>query len=382
MMGMYADRNLSKQGKRFTHGFLETVSAFADIVIFFKIGMSAFSTQIYDSDLHFGLASLFLCLAGRAFHIFPLSYVLNWSRVQKIPFNHQVIMWHSGLRGAIAFSLALGMETHQKKKIVFATMFIALSTVFGFGCTTSKMLKIMKVETGIDASDNSCFSIHGKKRKGLLHIHKSYLRPFLLKREVLEEKLEQKIADYHNDETITTLRRFHPELEISARGPVFGNNEENRFKALFDDLASGEHFNPGRRSKKGMKRPMGVREPPSPASSLRFHREEDSSGGGVNEKAPLLQAHEGSSSSTRSKSVDIRTMFDNPPVAIESLGKSEPTTLGYSGEVKTGVSTQYSDLEQENDIPQIVLPRKKKNMKGTSSGSSGETNENYSTFDE
>ena len=51
------------------------------------------------------LAAAF-CLAARAAHIFPLSFLANLGRRRKIPFKMQVVIWFSGLRGAIAFALA------------------------------------------------------------------------------------------------------------------------------------------------------------------------------------------------------------------------------------------------------------------------------------
>eukprot|EP01135_Chromosphaera_perkinsii_P007470 Nk52_evm1s868 gene=Nk52_evmTU1s868 len=242
IMGMYADRNLSKSGRTFTHGFLETISSFADIIIFFKIGMSAFTYKDFDVDLGFAFFSLFLCLCGRAMHVFPFSFFMNLTRVQKIPWNHQVMMFHSGLRGAIAFSLAIGMSTEHKKEIVFATMLIAIFTVFVFGCTTSPMLKLLNIDVGIETTDNSCFSVHDKKRQVLLGWHKKYLRPFLLRKEILEEKELSKLDDLENDETISNLRSYHPELQLTVTGPVFVEADEEetqdtKFRNLLDRIS-------------------------------------------------------------------------------------------------------------------------------------------------
>eukprot|EP01135_Chromosphaera_perkinsii_P002938 Nk52_evm49s230 gene=Nk52_evmTU49s230 len=376
VMGMYADRNLSKAGKRFTHGFLETVSAFADIVIFFKIGMSAFS-QNYNPDMQLGLVSLFLCFVGRACNIFPLAYLLNLSRVQKIPFKHQVIMWHAGLRGAIAFSLALGMDTANSKEIVFATMFIALATVFGCGCTTAWVLKLMKVEVGIESGDNSCFSIHGKKRRGLLHVHKNYLRPFLLKRDVWEEQDEGKINEYNNDLTITTLRRFHPELKITSSGPTFENfDENNKFRRLFDQVLNdgGDSGSSKLGPSNGADVPwVVVKEPPSPASTLRFHKEtSDKGSGGITE--PLLAGSQRkSSSSSNKRSVDIRTMFQQPPVMPENIPEVVLDRKGKKKKKSTNINNPKEDSDTAPNNLTETSPKTDTVTKGTE-------NKDYSTF--
>lgn len=55
------------------------------------------------------LVTLFCCFAGRALNIFGLSAILNRRAAPEfvIPRGHQVVMWFSGLRGAIAVTLAV-----------------------------------------------------------------------------------------------------------------------------------------------------------------------------------------------------------------------------------------------------------------------------------
>jgi sodium/hydrogen exchanger 8 len=51
--------------------------------------------------------SIALILLGRAFNIFPLAAVVNLRRPGLLSGRMQFIMWFSGLRGAIAFALAI-----------------------------------------------------------------------------------------------------------------------------------------------------------------------------------------------------------------------------------------------------------------------------------
>ena len=46
------------------------------------------------------LASIVLCLAGRAVHIFPLACVANLGRQEgdTLPLNMQIAIWFAGLR--------------------------------------------------------------------------------------------------------------------------------------------------------------------------------------------------------------------------------------------------------------------------------------------
>ncbi len=51
--------------------------------------------------------SFFAIILGRALNIYPLSFILNLGRKSKITMNIQHMMFLSGLRGAIAFALAI-----------------------------------------------------------------------------------------------------------------------------------------------------------------------------------------------------------------------------------------------------------------------------------
>jgi sodium/hydrogen exchanger 8 len=66
-------------------------------------GMSiAFNVRVNDYSL---LAwTILLCLVGRALNIYPMSAILNATdKKDKITREEQFVMWHAGLRGAIAF---------------------------------------------------------------------------------------------------------------------------------------------------------------------------------------------------------------------------------------------------------------------------------------
>jgi NhaP-type Na+/H+ or K+/H+ antiporter len=61
-------------------------------------------------NVAFILIVLMLCYTARAIGVFPLSYVINKFRNErKITFAEQIVVWFSGLRGVIAFALALEM---------------------------------------------------------------------------------------------------------------------------------------------------------------------------------------------------------------------------------------------------------------------------------
>lgn len=67
--------------------------------------MGLFTGRYAQINIIFFLLCMIYCLIGRVANIFPLSYLANFGRKQKIPFKMQVVMWFAGLRGAIAFAL-------------------------------------------------------------------------------------------------------------------------------------------------------------------------------------------------------------------------------------------------------------------------------------
>jgi solute carrier family 9 (sodium/hydrogen exchanger), member 8 len=87
-----------------------------------------------------------MCLLGRAANIFPLSFLCNKFRSVKISGTSQIVLWFTGLRGAVAFALALnlkGYSTHYQN-IVTMTLVVTLFTTFIFGGGTWPLLKLLK----------------------------------------------------------------------------------------------------------------------------------------------------------------------------------------------------------------------------------------------
>jgi NhaP-type Na+/H+ or K+/H+ antiporter len=87
-----------------------------------------------------------MCLLGRAANIFPLSYLCNQFRTVKITGTSQTVMWFAGLRGAIAFALALNLKGYYPhyQSIITMTLVVILFTVFIFGGGMLPLLKLLK----------------------------------------------------------------------------------------------------------------------------------------------------------------------------------------------------------------------------------------------
>lgn len=59
---------------------------------------------------------------SRFVSVIIVSLVINCFKTEKIPFSHQIVMGYAGLRGAVAFYLALNVYNSYKEVIVMTTI--------------------------------------------------------------------------------------------------------------------------------------------------------------------------------------------------------------------------------------------------------------------
>jgi hypothetical protein len=98
-----------------------------------------------------------LCVLGRAAHIFPCTAVLNMTRHKKLDTNMSLMMWISGLRGAIAFALSLRIpcdsphanrgdeECRNSDLLITTTISIVMLTTMGVGTCMETVATALKV---------------------------------------------------------------------------------------------------------------------------------------------------------------------------------------------------------------------------------------------
>ena len=88
------------------------------------------------------MLALLSMLISRAVNIFPISLLMNLLRKNtKIPFRHMIMLWFAGLRGAMAFALALD----QAPVILTTVLVMCVVTVVVFGGLTGTMLKVCAI---------------------------------------------------------------------------------------------------------------------------------------------------------------------------------------------------------------------------------------------
>ncbi|CAA22320.2 Sodium/hydrogen exchanger [Caenorhabditis elegans] len=134
-MSQFTRHNVSPIAQiTFRHTF-RTISFVAETSTFAYIGMAFFTIKLnFAPWLIFW--SVVLCLLGRACNVFPLAYLVNQCRKDvQISMKNQIIMWFSGMRGAVCFALVLYMDLDKEKKSILLTtvLFLILFTTIFLG---------------------------------------------------------------------------------------------------------------------------------------------------------------------------------------------------------------------------------------------------------
>ena len=93
--------------------------------------------------------------AGRVVNIYILSFVLNLGRAKKINFRFQHMLVFAGLRGAIAFALAIrNTQTEERQLIFTTTLCIVMVTVLICGGLTIYRIDFAAAPNTFSVSSN------------------------------------------------------------------------------------------------------------------------------------------------------------------------------------------------------------------------------------
>ncbi|KAF2076463.1 hypothetical protein CYY_002204 [Polysphondylium violaceum] len=151
-MSHYGYRGLSEETKHTISQLYRTGAFIGETIAFIYIGISL---PIHEFHVNVPMIAwtLFFFLFSRAFSIFPIFFILNNLKLKKQPYVSlaiQTVIWFSGLRGAISFSLSLSpaLDDFPNGKHIQTTILICVYiTLFVFGMGTYPLLKILKIKT-------------------------------------------------------------------------------------------------------------------------------------------------------------------------------------------------------------------------------------------
>uniref|UniRef100_A0A8C2U4G4 Sodium/hydrogen exchanger n=1 Tax=Coturnix japonica TaxID=93934 RepID=A0A8C2U4G4_COTJA len=147
----YTYNNLSVESRSRTKQLFEVLHFLAENFIFSYMGLALFTFQKHMFSPVFIIGAFIAIFLGRAAHIYPLSFLLNLGRRHKISWNFQHMMMFSGLRGAMAFALAIrDTATYAHQMMFSTTLLIVFFTVWIVGGGTTPMLSWLQIRVGVD----------------------------------------------------------------------------------------------------------------------------------------------------------------------------------------------------------------------------------------
>ncbi|XP_034036505.1 sodium/hydrogen exchanger 7 [Thalassophryne amazonica] len=147
----YTYNNLSEESTKRTKQLFEVLHFLAENFIFSYMGLALFTFQNHIFSPIFIIGAFIAIFLGRAFNIYPLSLLLNLGRQNKIKGNFQHMMMFAGLRGAMAFALAIrDTATYARQMMFTTTLLIVFFTVWVFGGGTTPMLSWLHIRVGVD----------------------------------------------------------------------------------------------------------------------------------------------------------------------------------------------------------------------------------------
>uniref|UniRef100_A0A667YR28 Sodium/hydrogen exchanger n=1 Tax=Myripristis murdjan TaxID=586833 RepID=A0A667YR28_9TELE len=173
----YTYNNLSPESQDRTKQLFELLNFLAENFIFSYMGLTLFSFQSHVFNPLFIVGAFVAVFLGRAANIYPLSFLLNLGRKNKIGSNFQHVMMFAGLRGAMTFALSIrDTATYARQMMFSTTLLIVFFTVWICGGGTMPMLDhfcfqnntcfLFSSSVGVDSDQESSVTmVDGSQRR-------------------------------------------------------------------------------------------------------------------------------------------------------------------------------------------------------------------------
>jgi solute carrier family 9 (sodium/hydrogen exchanger), member 8 len=155
VLAHYNSYNLSRTALLASEQIFATMATIAETAVFLYMGMSVFTEGFRHFSILLAVLSLVFCVVGRFLNILPLSLLSNLCRSEsnRITMPMQCVLWFAGLRGAIAFALAMNMPGAHRDSYATTTLFICIFTTVVCGGLTDRVL----TEFGMKQDGNETF---------------------------------------------------------------------------------------------------------------------------------------------------------------------------------------------------------------------------------
>lgn len=131
-MKQYVEFNISKKSNATIEYVLKMLASIMETIIFMFMGLSTVSDH-HSWNTGFVLLTLFCCTFYRILGVLVFANIANRWRLLELTLTDMLIMSYGGIRGAVAFALALILDESKiprKKEFVTATIAVVFFTVF------------------------------------------------------------------------------------------------------------------------------------------------------------------------------------------------------------------------------------------------------------
>lgn len=145
-MRHYHIHNISKASATTFKHLLRSLAFLAENFIFIYLGVSAFAySDALEWNWSFNVISFVICLAVRAITTFLLCIIAGLWRMHPIPVQYMIVIWFSGLRGAISFALSLTVQSSHGAIFRSSTLCTVLVTTIGFTLGMGLLIRILRL---------------------------------------------------------------------------------------------------------------------------------------------------------------------------------------------------------------------------------------------
>ncbi|CAF0976003.1 unnamed protein product [Didymodactylos carnosus] len=147
MMKQYIEYNITKKSMATIEYVLKMSSTIMETIIFMFMGLTTVSEE-QSWNTGFVIVTVIACLLFRAIGVAFFANVANLWRLLALTRIDMLIMSYGGLRGALAFALALVLDentTNRKREFITAAIVVVFFTVFIQGTTLGRLVKLLNV---------------------------------------------------------------------------------------------------------------------------------------------------------------------------------------------------------------------------------------------
>ena len=158
-LSYYAQNNISRDSQRVLKLCYETVAVTAEQIVFLFLGIGLFAFNHPFEKMGWGLAitTVINLNFARFLNIMIVTSLVDCSRSRsKIPNKLKFVMWVAGLRGAMAYALALKSATDLElgPVILIDTLLYAFVTILGVGSILNPILSKLDVKRKVNDETN------------------------------------------------------------------------------------------------------------------------------------------------------------------------------------------------------------------------------------